>query len=43
LEKKTCSTCRGKTNDWFEMGIKEEKITNVKPYSFRLIVALLPL
>jgi hypothetical protein len=41
--KETCSTWRGKAKDTYEMGIKEEKFTRVKPYSSCLIIVLLPL
>jgi hypothetical protein len=42
LKNNTCSICIGKTNDVFEIGIRELKLTNVKPYSSLLMVALLP-
>ncbi len=36
--KKNCFTCKGKGNDWYKIGIKEEKFTNMKPYSSCLIL-----
>jgi len=36
----TCPTCSGKAKDQSEIGIKDPKLTRVKPYSSPLMVAL---